>query len=159
MSNYRIVAREDFSDVTYLLEIEHPVMLAGMGGVSYAPLVAAVSEAGGFGCRGASTMTHERMVEEMAAVRAATAKPFGVDLLTAAPQDFEAKVNDIADAGATVYVAGLGVPREAIRRYLGLHGAAQVSQFLGVPGYGGMFAALGWLLRCLQVLEHHGLWL
>jgi hypothetical protein len=53
----------------------------------------------------------------------------------------------------------LGVPREAIRRYLGLHGAAQVSQFLGVPGYGGMFAALGWLLRCLQVLEHHGLWL
>ena len=26
MSNYRIVAREDFSDVTYLLEIEHPLM-------------------------------------------------------------------------------------------------------------------------------------
>ena len=26
MSNYRIVKREDFSDVTYLLEVEHPVM-------------------------------------------------------------------------------------------------------------------------------------
>ena len=48
---------------------------------------------------------------------------------------------------------------EAIRRYLGPHGAAQVGQFLGLPGYGGMFAALGWLLRCLQVLERHGLWL
>ena len=53
----------------------------------------------------------------------------------------------------------LGVPLEAIRRYLGPHGAAQVGQFLGLPGYGGMFAALGWLLRCLQVLERHGLWL
>ena len=33
-------------------------MLAGMGGVSYHRLVAAVSEAGGFGCLGASTMGH-----------------------------------------------------------------------------------------------------
>lgn len=53
----------------------------------------------------------------------------------------------------------LGVPLDALRRYLGPHGAAQVGQFLGLPGYGGMFAALGWLLRCLQVLERHGLWL
>ena len=44
--------------LTDILGIEHPVMLAGMGGVSYAPLVTAVSEAGGFGCLGASTMGH-----------------------------------------------------------------------------------------------------
>ena len=42
--------------LTELLEIEHPVMLAGMGGVSYHRLVAAVSEAGGIGTLGASTM-------------------------------------------------------------------------------------------------------
>ena len=36
--------------LTDALQIEHPVMLAGMGGVSYHTLVAAVSEAGGFGC-------------------------------------------------------------------------------------------------------------
>ncbi|MBI2708990.1 MAG: nitronate monooxygenase [Actinobacteria bacterium] len=100
--------------LTEILDIEHPVMLAGMGGVSYSRLVAAVSEAGGFGCLGASTMSAGRLVQEMAAVRAATAKPFGVDLLTAAPQDFEAKVRSIADAGASVYVAGLGVPREVV---------------------------------------------
>ena len=35
-----------------LLQIEHPIMLAGMGGVSYADLVAAVSNAGGYGCLG-----------------------------------------------------------------------------------------------------------
>ena len=38
--------------LTELLGIEHPVMLAGMGGVSYSELAAAVSEAGGFGCLG-----------------------------------------------------------------------------------------------------------
>ncbi len=41
---------------TEILQVEHPVMLAGMGGVSYHQVVAAVSEAGGFGCLGASTM-------------------------------------------------------------------------------------------------------
>ena len=42
--------------LTELLDIEHPIMLAGMGGVSYHRLVAAVSEAGGIGTLGASTM-------------------------------------------------------------------------------------------------------
>jgi enoyl-[acyl-carrier protein] reductase II len=59
-------------------------------------------------------MGPEQMVEEIAAVRAATAKPFGVDLLTAAPQDLETKVNQIADGGGTVYVAGSGVPRDVV---------------------------------------------
>ncbi|MCU1452723.1 MAG: 2-nitropropane dioxygenase-like enzyme [Acidimicrobiales bacterium] len=100
--------------LTEMLGIEHPVMLAGMGGVSYHRLAAAVSEAGGFGCLGASTMSHQQMVAEIAATRAATSKPFGVDLLTAAPQDIEAKVNDLIDGGASVYVAGLGVPRDVV---------------------------------------------
>ena len=100
--------------LTEILDIEHPVMLAGMGGVSYHALVTAVSEAGGFGCLGASTMGDEQMVKEIAAVRAATDKPFGVDLLTAAPGDMVRKVNEIADGGATVFVAGLGVPRDVI---------------------------------------------
>jgi len=100
--------------LTEILDVEYPVMLAGMGGVSYHRLVAAVSEAGGFGCLGASTMRFEEMVDEIDQVRALTAKPFGVDLLTAAPQDIEAKVNAIIDGGATVYVAGLGIPRDVV---------------------------------------------
>ena len=70
--------------LTELLDIEHPVMLAGMGGVSYHRLVAAVSEAGGIGTLGASTMGDE-LAGEMAEVRELTDKPFGVDLLTAMP--------------------------------------------------------------------------
>jgi len=100
--------------LTEILDVEHPVMLAGMGGVSYHRLVAAVSEAGGFGCMGASTMRFDEMVDEIARVREQTAKPFGVDLLTAAPQDLDAKVNAIIDGGATVFVAGLGVPRDVV---------------------------------------------
>jgi enoyl-[acyl-carrier protein] reductase II len=100
--------------LTDVLEITHPVMCAGMGGVSYHRLVAAVSEGGGFGCMGASSMSDERMVQEIAQVRELTDKPFGVDLLTAAPGDLSAKVTMLIDGGARVFVAGLGIPREVI---------------------------------------------
>lgn len=100
--------------LTEILDVEHPVMLAGMGGVSYHEVVTAVSEAGGFGCLGASAMGYKVMVDEVAKVRAATDKPFGVDLLTAAPGDMAQSVEAMADGGATVFVAGLGVPSEVV---------------------------------------------
>lgn len=100
--------------LTDLLEIEHPVMLAGMGGVSYHRLVAAVSEAGGIGTLGASTMGPDELPEEMAAVRRLTSKPFGVDLLTAMPGQVERGIQSVIDGGARIFVAGLGVPREVI---------------------------------------------
>jgi enoyl-[acyl-carrier protein] reductase II len=99
--------------LTDILEVEHPVMLAGMGGVSYSALCAAVSDAGGFGTLGASTMG-DRMVDEIRAVKALTDKPFGVDLLTALPGQVEKNVQSIIDEGGRVFVAGLGVPREVI---------------------------------------------
>ncbi|HZT65892.1 MAG TPA: nitronate monooxygenase [Acidimicrobiales bacterium] len=100
--------------LTELLGIRHPVMLAGMGGVSYHRLAAAVSEAGGFGCLGASTMRVEEMVDEMRAVKSLTDEPFGVDLLTAAAADLTPQVGKIIEGGASVFVAGLGVPLDVI---------------------------------------------
>jgi enoyl-[acyl-carrier protein] reductase II len=100
--------------LTEMLGIEHPVMLAGMGGVSYAPLVAAVSEAGGFGCLGASTMGADRMVREMRQVRSLTAKPFGVDLLAVFPDELERQVAMVIEEGASVFAAGLGVPSRVV---------------------------------------------
>jgi enoyl-[acyl-carrier protein] reductase II len=100
--------------LTELLKIEHPVMLAGMGGVAYHQLAAAVSNAGGFGCLGASTMSTEKMVAEIADTKAATSLPFGVDLLTAFPADMVRNVELIIEGGATAFVAGLGVPRNVI---------------------------------------------
>ena len=56
----------------------------------------------------------DKMVDEIAAVRSLTDKPFGVDLLTAAPGDMEKQVQAIIDGGGRVFVAGLGVPRDVI---------------------------------------------
>ncbi len=101
--------------LTDVLQIEHPVMLAGMGGVSYNKLVAAVSEAGGFGCLGASAMAQDEMIEEIRAVKRQTGKPFGVDLLTALPEQMMSNVEYVIKEGAQVFVAGLGVPRDAVK--------------------------------------------
>ena len=95
--------------LTEILQIEHPVMLAGMGGVSYHKLVAAVSEAGGFGSFGAATMSTAQMVDEINEYKKLTSKPFGVDLLTAAG-DMTEQCTAAIDNGATVFIAGLGVP-------------------------------------------------
>lgn len=100
--------------LTEILQCEHPVMLAGMGGVSYADLVVAVSEAGGFGTMGAAPMSLDRMIAEIADVKTRTNNPFGVDLLTALPDQMEAQVDAIIAGGATLFVAGLGVPREVL---------------------------------------------
>ena len=51
--------------LTEMLKIKHPIMLAGMAGVSYAELVAAMSEAGGYGVLGAGSMTIDEMSAEM----------------------------------------------------------------------------------------------
>jgi enoyl-[acyl-carrier protein] reductase II len=100
--------------LTDLLDIEFPVMLAGMGGVSYHRLVAAVSEAGGIGTLGASTMREGELATEIEGVKALTDKPFGVDLLTALPGSLERDVALVISGGARVFVAGLGVPRDVI---------------------------------------------
>jgi enoyl-[acyl-carrier protein] reductase II len=100
--------------LTELLHIEHPVMLAGMGGVAYSALVAAVSNAGGYGCLGASTMSSQRLSHEITVTKELTSKPFGVDLLTAFPETLKQNVELLIEGGASTFVAGLGVPSHVI---------------------------------------------
>lgn len=93
-----------------LLEIQHPIMQAGMGGVAYADLVAAVCEAGGYGVLGMAGRSPDFIREEMRKVRKLTDKPFGVDLLAASPESLTASVEIIIEEGASSFIAGLGVP-------------------------------------------------
>jgi enoyl-[acyl-carrier protein] reductase II len=93
-----------------LLGIEYPVLLAGMGGVSYAELCAAVSNAGGFGTLGMAGRSPDFIKEEMKKVRGLTDKPFGVDLLAAVPESLERTADIIIDGGARAFISGLGVP-------------------------------------------------
>lgn len=64
-----------------LLEIEHPVFLGGMAGHTSAPLVAAVSNAGGMGGMGLARLNAEQVGEGLSAIREATNKPFSVNFL------------------------------------------------------------------------------
>jgi NAD(P)H-dependent flavin oxidoreductase YrpB (nitropropane dioxygenase family) len=72
-----------------ILGIEYPVLLAGMGptagggrgSAATAPLVAAVSNAGGLGVLGGAGFNPDALREEIRAIREHTDKPFGVDLL------------------------------------------------------------------------------
>lgn len=67
-----------------LLGCEVPIILAGMGGVARSELVAAVTLAGGFGMLGMVRESPELIRSEIAKVRAATDRPFGVSLIPAA---------------------------------------------------------------------------
>jgi enoyl-[acyl-carrier protein] reductase II len=93
-----------------LLNIEYPIMLAGMGGVSYGELAAAVSDAGGFGTLGMAGRSPDEIKREMKIVRDKTDKPFGVDLLAAVPESLERTADIIIEGGAKAFISGLGVP-------------------------------------------------
>ena len=64
-----------------LLGIEHPIVLGGMGTGTSPELVAAVSAAGGLGVLGATRQNPEELARDAAAIRAATTRPFGLNLL------------------------------------------------------------------------------
>jgi enoyl-[acyl-carrier protein] reductase II len=98
------------------LGIEVPVFLAGMGGVAYAEVCAAVSEAGGFGTLGMASESPQGIRREMRRVRELTDKPFGVDLLAALPDQMLQAVGVVIDEGATAFIAGLGVPGPVVER-------------------------------------------
>ena len=64
-----------------LLGISHPIVLGGMGTATAASLVAAVSNAGGFGTLGTSHLNPETLEREVDSIRERTDKPFGINHL------------------------------------------------------------------------------
>ena len=68
---------------------EHAILCGAMSWVSERNLVAAISNAGGFGVIACGAMTPELLDAEIAGTKALTAKPFGVNLITMHPQLFD----------------------------------------------------------------------
>jgi nitronate monooxygenase len=89
--------------VTEDFGIEHPIIQGGMMWVSQPELVAAVSNAGGFGVLTALTFeTAEGLADAIARTRALTDKPFGVNLTflpTLIPKDYGSLIDVIVDEG------------------------------------------------------------
>lgn len=74
---------------TALLGSETAIMCGAMSWVSERHLVAAISNAGGFGVIACGAMTPALLDGEIAATKALTTKPFGVNLITMHPQLFD----------------------------------------------------------------------
>jgi enoyl-[acyl-carrier protein] reductase II len=71
------------------LGTETAILCGAMSWVSERNLVSAISNAGGFGVIACGAMTPELLDGEIAATKALTSKPFGVNLITMHPQLFD----------------------------------------------------------------------
>jgi NAD(P)H-dependent flavin oxidoreductase YrpB (nitropropane dioxygenase family) len=112
--------------LTEALGVRHPVMLAGMDTTSGTEMVAAVTNAGGFGTLGGVAYTPKILREMIAEVKSKLKDPnapFGVDLLL--PQvggsarktntdythgNLEQLLDAIIEGGAKLFVSAVGVP-------------------------------------------------
>jgi nitronate monooxygenase len=97
------------------LHIDYPILLAPMAGeAAKAPLVAAVSNAGGLGVLGAGYMSPDKLLATIAEIRTLTSRPFGVNLfvMEPAPRD-RSGVEAMAHALAA-YHTELGIAAPAL---------------------------------------------
>ena len=88
---------------------ETAILCGAMSWVSERNLVSAISNAGGFGVIACGAMTPELLDAEIAATRALTSRPFGVNLITMHPQLFDLIAVCARHAVSHVVLAG-GIP-------------------------------------------------
>ncbi|MBO5540462.1 MAG: nitronate monooxygenase [Muribaculaceae bacterium] len=99
------------SRITELFGIELPIIAGGMVWCSGWRLAAAVSEAGGLGLIGAGSMTPEVLREHIVKCKAATTKPFGVNVPLMKP-DAAQIMEVIADEKVPVVFTSAGSPKK-----------------------------------------------
>lgn len=101
-----------------LLGCDVPILLAGMGGVSRAGLAAAVAEAGGYPTLGMVREDPALIAAEVAALRAATARPFAVNLIPAATDAalLDAQIGRCLDLGVPAFAFFWDVVPGAVKR-------------------------------------------
>lgn len=92
------------------LGIQYPVIQGAMAWTSMAPLVAAVSKAGGLGVLGSGFMPKEVILEQVAAVRSMTDKPFAANLFLDLGPQLEVGVQAILEGKVpVVYIDSLNL--------------------------------------------------
>jgi NAD(P)H-dependent flavin oxidoreductase YrpB (nitropropane dioxygenase family) len=157
--------------LTELLGIQHPIILAGMAGVSDGRLAAAVSNAGGLGVVGGFMRTPAQLRDNIAELKANLQRPdlpFGVDL--ALPQvggsarktnhDYTSgKLDELIDvtieSGARLFVCAVGVPPAGVIERLHRAGIL-IMNMAGHPRHAVKALELGVDLICAQGGEGGG---
>ncbi|WP_296680616.1 nitronate monooxygenase [Novosphingobium sp.] len=88
---------------------EYAILCGAMSWVSERNLVSAISNAGGFGVIACGAMTPDLLDTEIAATKALTGRPFGVNLITMHPALFDL-IDVCAKQGVTHVVLAGGIP-------------------------------------------------
>ena len=96
--------------ITSLFGIKYPIISGGMVWCSGWRLASAVSNAGGLGLIGAGSMHPETLREHIQKCKAATDKPFGVNVPLMYP-DIEAIMDIIVSEGAKIVFTSAGNPK------------------------------------------------
>lgn len=96
--------------ITSLFGIEKPIIQAGMIWASGWRLASAVSNAGGLGLLGAGSMYPDVLREHIRKCKAATSKPFGVNIPLLYP-DIDQLMQVIAEEGVKIVFTSAGNPK------------------------------------------------
>jgi enoyl-[acyl-carrier protein] reductase II len=95
--------------LTELLGIDHPIIQGGMAWTATWELASAVSNAGGLGIIGAGHMPTDNLREQIRATKAATDRPFGVNLMLLTPH-IDELVQLVLDEHVPMVTTGAGNP-------------------------------------------------
>jgi enoyl-[acyl-carrier protein] reductase II len=101
--------------ITELLNIQYPIIQAGMVWVSGWKLASAVSNEGGLGLIGSGSMKADLLREHIQKCKLATNKPFGV-IIPLLRRDAEELVNVVIDEGAKIVFSSAGHPGKFINK-------------------------------------------
>ncbi len=96
--------------ITELLQIKYPIIQAGMVWVSGWKLASAVSNCGGLGLIGSGSMKPELLKEHLRECKAATEKPFGVNI-PLLRKDADDLVKVCLDEGVKIFFTSAGSPK------------------------------------------------
>jgi len=96
--------------ITQLFGIEYPIIQAGMIWASGWKLASAVSNAGGLGIIGAGSMYPDTFREHLQKCKAATAKPFAVNLPLLYP-DLDKHIQILVEEGVKIVFTSAGNPK------------------------------------------------
>lgn len=157
--------------LTTLLNIKHPILLAGMARTSGGPLAAAVSNAGGLGSIGGLGYTPTQLreiIHELKANLNSPLLPFGVDLALPKVGDGARKTNhdytqghldeliDVTiEEGAKLFISAVGVPPPHVIKRLHEAGIL-IMNMVGAPKHAKKALDAGVDIVCAQGGEGGG---
>jgi enoyl-[acyl-carrier protein] reductase II len=108
--NYNFSILASTNRITQLFDIKYPIVQAGMIWASGWKLASAVSNTGGLGLIGAGSMYPDTLLEHINKCKAATDKPFGVNLPLLYP-DIDKHIQHIIEQKVPVVFTSAGNPK------------------------------------------------